>query len=129
MTDNVYQFPQRASLDPKRASSVDPERLTLALSRAGWRVVGPRVGSYTRFAPPPGLGASWDRRTVLVQLDREAPEFEQAMLAALADLADASGREFWSSALGMGLMADPADGFKFRKESAAPSGLIPWPQG
>jgi len=103
---------------------LDPERLCLLLQDAGWHVAGQRQGSYVRLAPP-----NEQRVSVLVPLDRNAPEFDQAMSEALSGVERLTSRDAWTSNLSGLLNTEPADGFRFRAESSAPRGLIPWTHG
>ncbi len=104
--------------------SVDPDRLGLLLQESGWQVVGQRAGAYVRLAPP-----HEDRTSVLVPLDRGAPEFRASMQSALAHIQDLVARDVGTSNISARLTAEPADGFRFRAESAAPRGLIAWTHG
>ncbi len=103
---------------------LDPERLALLLLEAGWRVAGQREGAYVRLAPP-----NEQRASVIVPLDRSAPEFDQAMSEALSDVERLVSRDVLESNLSGLLNAEPTDGFRFRAESNAPRGLIPWTHG
>jgi hypothetical protein len=111
-------------IDRPAAPRPDPERLSLLLQEAGWHVVGQRQGSYVRLAPPNEQHVS-----VLVPLDRSAPEFVQAMSEALSDVERLVSRDAWTSNLSGLLSDEPTDGFRFRAESIAPRGLIPWTHG
>lgn len=106
------------------APRIDPERLSLLLQEAGWHVSGQRRGSYIRLAPP----GEW-RVSVLVPLDRTAPEFDEAMSEALSDVERLVSRDAWTSNLSGLLSAVPTDGFRFQAESSAPRGLISWTHG
>jgi hypothetical protein len=103
---------------------LDPQRLALLLQEAGWRVAGHREGAYVRLAPPNEQGAS-----VIVPLDRSAPEFDQTMSEALSDVQRFVSRNTWTSNLSGLLNAEPTDGFRFRAQTNAPRGLIPWTHG
>ncbi|MEY9913311.1 hypothetical protein ABIA35_009578 [Catenulispora sp. MAP12-49] len=107
---------------------VDPARLSILLEEAGWRLVGGRPNVYSRFAPP---DESVDGRTrsLVVPLDMSAPDFEDSMSAALAELSGAEYRDSWLREISPRLGSAPSDQFKFRKESGAPIGLIAWRQG
>jgi len=106
------------------AERVDPDRVSLLLHEAGWRVVGQRQGSYVRMSPPGEFRAS-----VLVPLDRTAPEFAMSMQDALSDIERITARDIEASNISARLIAEPTDGFRFRTEAVAPRGLIPWTQG
>jgi hypothetical protein len=106
------------------AREMDPNRLGLILRESGWRVVGQRDGAYVRLAPPGVEG-----RSVLVPLDREAPEFSELIRAAVDDVENFMPSATWVSDVSARLIAQPVDGFRFTKESAAPSGMIAWPSG
>jgi hypothetical protein len=111
------------------SSQIDPERLTLLLEEAGWRLVGARRGIYNRFAPPDSEDEGWRGGSLLVPLNRGAPEFNELMDAALRQVAAESPRDAWQRVIVPRLRSDHADQFQFRKESAAPAGLISWKQG
>jgi hypothetical protein len=103
---------------------VDPERLRLVLQESGWTIAGQRTGVYVRLHPPEEGG-----HTVLVPLDRAAPEYVDSMRAALADIRRLATRDIWASNVSARLVVEPSDSFRFRAESAAPSGLIRWTHG
>ena len=103
---------------------LDPERMSLLLQSAGWQVVGRRQGAYVRVAPPGDY-----RFSVLLPLDRAAPEFDQTMREALVDIEQLSTREIWMSTIAARFATEPADGFRFVAESAAPRGFISWTHG
>lgn len=109
---------------PLRDRPPDPKRITRLLSDAGWRIVGQRHDAYVRMAPP---GES--RASVLVPLDRSAPEFAVVMEEALNDIQRMSIRDAGASYVTALLMADPTDGFRFKVENPGPRGLIRWAQG
>jgi hypothetical protein len=103
---------------------IDPERLKLVLQESGWKIAGQRANIYVRLLPP-----EEEKQTVLVPLDRQAPEYIEAMRAALAHIAHFVTRDSWMSNVSARLITEPADSFRFRAESAAPSGLISWNHG
>ncbi|MET9873350.1 hypothetical protein ABZZ36_01760 [Actinacidiphila glaucinigra] len=106
-------------------NKVDPETLTSVLEDVGWRTVGGRAGIYTRLAPP---GDSADRfPSLIVPLDVSAPDYSDAMSFALSLLSADS--DLWTRSIYPRLAVASSDEFKFRKESQAPSGLIPWRSG
>lgn len=121
-------------LSADRASDLDPGWLSDVLRRAGWQLTGERPGEYLRFAPPPGVtgGSS----SLLVPLDRTAPEFGELMREAAAQLtahgrlwdgvAAAAGSEWQEDAAAQ---PDRVDTFTVHKEVAAPRGLIAWRDG
>jgi hypothetical protein len=109
------------------ARLVDPERLTALLTSAGWRLVGGRRGVYNRFAPPDS--ESRIRGSLLVPLDRRAPEFEDLMASVLLELSSSLYSDAWERLIFPRLRTEPTDQFRFRKESGAPAGLISWRQG
>lgn len=106
------------------AERVDPERLSLVLQDSGWTIAGLRTGVYVRLLPP-GEGG----RSILVPLDQEAPEYHELMQAALADIRQFVIRDISAANVPARLVVEPSDSFRFRAESAAPSGLISWSQG
>ncbi|MFD9241175.1 hypothetical protein ACFV0D_04415 [Streptomyces sp. NPDC059556] len=106
-------------------AKVDPEKLKSVLEDVGWRAVGGRAGIYARFAPP---GDSVARSpSVIVPLDSHAPDYSDAMAFALSILTQDT--DLWARAIYPRLAVATSDEFRFRKESAAPSGLIPWRSG
>ena len=117
MTD----VPSFMNVGPER---IDPERLRLVLLESGWKVAGQRTGAYVRLLPP-----EEGQHSVLVPLDRQAPDYAESMRAALADIGHLTVRDFWASNVAARLVVEPSDSFRFRAESAAPSGLIPWTHG
>jgi hypothetical protein len=110
---------------------VDPDRLTLVLERAGWQLVGGRRGMYNRLAPPDDIDASgYSRRSsLIVPLDKRAPDYNDMMRAALISAQSIGPRGVWISEVLPRLSVEPSDSFRFRKESSAPAGLISWKQG
>jgi hypothetical protein len=106
---------------------VDPDRLTTLLLEAGWHLVGRRSGIYNRLAPPGEAEGRWG--SFVVPLDREAPEFVELMEHVLRQASSPSYRSLWARSIAPRLFTDPTDEFRFRKESAAPSGLISWREG
>ena len=107
-----------------RVERVNPERLRLVLQDAGWTIAGQRTGVYVRMLPPEEA-----EHSVLVPLDRDAPEYSETMTAALADIRRLAIREAWAPNVAARLVVEPSDGFRFRAESAAPAGLIAWTHG
>jgi hypothetical protein len=103
---------------------IDPERLALVLQESGWKVAGQRSGMYVRLRPP-----EEERYSVLVPLDREAPDYGESMRAALADIDRLVAQDISTSNIPARLIVEPSDSFRFRAESAAPIGLIAWTQG
>ncbi|WP_372663748.1 hypothetical protein [Amycolatopsis kentuckyensis] len=111
---------------PRGVAGIDPSRLVVLLENSGWRVVGGRRDVYNRIAPPPGINSGI--RSVLIPLDRGAPEFIDLMQAALIEISESEFRDTWAT-ISLRLGSEPADTFRFRKENSAPSGLISWKQG
>lgn len=109
---------------------VDPDRLLLLLEDLGWTIAGGRSGIYKRLTPPTDDQDSWGRRwSLLVPLDRSAPDFSDSMRAAILELRGSIFRDLWTVDLAPRLSTELTDSFRFRKESTAPTGLIPWRQG
>ncbi|WP_394615251.1 hypothetical protein JNUCC0626_36425 [Lentzea sp. JNUCC 0626] len=109
---------------------VDPDRLLLLLEDLGWTIAGGRNGIYKRLTPPTDGHDSWGQRwSLLVPLDRSAPDFSDSMRATILELSSSSFRDLWAVDLAPRLSTELTDSFRFRKESNAPSGLIPWRQG
>ncbi|WP_416520583.1 hypothetical protein [Streptomyces achromogenes] len=106
---------------------VDPDRLTTLLVEAGWHLVGRRSGIYNRLAPPGEIEGRLG--SFVVPLDREAPEFVELMEHVLRQASSPTYRSLWARSIAPRLFTDPTDEFRFRKESAAPSGLISWREG
>ncbi|QFU94071.1 hypothetical protein [Amycolatopsis sp. YIM 10] len=115
-----------AGISPDR---IDPQRLTVLLKSVGWQLRTGREGIYNRLIPPSSLEHPDSRpRSLLVPLNKNAPDYNLLMNAALTELDEADRRDRWSEVLPR-LRSEPTDSFRFRKESAAPSGLISWRQG
>jgi hypothetical protein len=117
----MSETPFFTGLGPER---VNPERLRLLLQESGWTVAGQRTGAYVRLSPPQEGESS-----VLVPMDRAAPEYSRSMRAALADIRRLASGDTWAANVAARLVVEPSDNFRFRAETAAPSGLISWPQG
>ena len=103
---------------------IDPERLALILEDSGWNVAGRRSGMYVRLRPP-----GQERYSVLIPLDREAPDYSGSMRAALTDIDRLVAHDTLTSNIPARLIVEPSDSFRFRAESSAPIGLIAWTQG
>jgi len=103
---------------------VNPDVLSSLLKDAGWHLAGERTGVYARFVAP---GESFSSENLLIPLDRSAPEYSHMLRAALEALSQ--HKDLWARRLSPRLTADVSDEFKFRKESAAPSGFISWREG
>ncbi|GAA0903624.1 hypothetical protein GCM10009558_002600 [Virgisporangium aurantiacum] len=112
--------------DGAQPLDVAPLRLTVLLEQAGWQLIGGRRAIYNRLSPP--SDTSGGTRTLVVPLDRGAPEYEELMRKALAKIA---GENFdtWRGRLLPRLSVAVTDEYRFRKESDAPSGLIVWREG
>lgn len=110
-----------AELGPDR---VDPERLRLLLQDSGWTVTGQRTGVYVRLLSPQEGESS-----VLVPMDRTAPEYSRSMRAALADIRRLASGDIWAANVAARLVVEPSDNFRFRADTSAPTGLISWTQG
>jgi hypothetical protein len=105
--------------------NVDPVKLTDLLEDIGWTLKGRREGSYNRLAPP--IENLFFPGSLLIPLDRTAPEFYDSLHSALLQLSQ--DRDLWTRTLYPRLAVGVSDAFHFRKESSAPSGLIAWDQG
>ncbi|MFI8458764.1 hypothetical protein ACIGG8_25510, partial [Kitasatospora sp. NPDC085464] len=109
------------------AERVDPEKLAVLLEDSGWKLAGGRRGVYLRLSPP-GDNPIWSRAAgLLLPLDQEDPDFLEIMAAALDQIAQ--NHDFWSRVVFPKLAVSSSDEFRFRRESAAPSGLIHWRSG
>ncbi|MBM0255513.1 hypothetical protein [Micromonospora sp. 4G55] len=108
---------------------IDPDRFTLLLEEAGWKLVGARRGQYKRFAPPGLNDPSGFRGSLIIPLDRGAPEFPQMMSAAVREVSNTDAGDLWRRVIQPRIIVDTADQFQFRKETDAPPGTIPWKQG
>ncbi len=106
--------------------STHPHRLLTLMRNSGWRDVGHRPNSYTRLQRT--SSASHQGTSVIVPLDRDASDFSLLMAAALETI-----RRMWPStwqrSIEPFLGLEAADVFSFRKETAAPRGLIAWNEG
>jgi hypothetical protein len=117
----MSESPSFPNVVPER---IDPERLSRVLQESGWRVAGRRSGVYIRLSPP-----AEESYSVVVPLDRKAPEYSSVMRSALIDISRLATRDLWGSDVAARLVVDPADSFRFRAETAAPAGLIAWTHG
>ncbi|MFE9994068.1 hypothetical protein [Streptomyces avermitilis] len=108
-------------------AKVDPAKLTGLLEEAGWRPAGGRRGIYMRYLPPEAEEAHARFASLVVPLDIHAPEFDDVMKSALMQIAE--DRESWTRLIYPRLTVDASDEFRFRRESAAPSGFIDWRSG
>lgn len=111
------------------ADRIDPNRLTVLLEGLGWRLVGGRRGLYNRLAPPSLTDETGLRGSLVIPLDREAPEFAELLSAAVLEVSSSTSQDLWQRLIEPRIVADPADQFQFRKETSAPAGLIPWKLG
>lgn len=102
---------------------IDPGFLIRLLISQGWSVSGEWSGVYTRVKRDPE-----DRSSLLVPLDRQAPDYEELLVSCLGQLRR-DHPELWRSALAVRLGSSPKDVLQFRKETAAPAGLISWSAG
>jgi cystathionine gamma-lyase len=84
---------------------------------------------YNRLAPPGLIDESGIRGSLVIPLDKEAPEFWELITAAVRDLSAGAGGDLWRRLIEPRLVAEAVDQFQFRKEVAAPAGLIPWKLG
>lgn len=114
------------SQQPDRALP-SPRRLIQLLEEAGWQQVSGRGDHYRRFAPQSDeLGPR--RRSLLVPLEPEAPDFPELMQEAVDAL-----RRLPSDSAAFTLLSrlttSPTDQFAFAKETAAPKGWIQWDEG
>lgn len=107
---------------------VDPARLTVLLEDAGWELAGGRQGQYNRLTPPSGAYKSGNQHSLIVPLDKTAPDYTELMVSALRDVTAAASSDLWKLVEAR-LLTESADQFQFRKESNAPPGLIPWREG
>lgn len=103
-----------------------PRRLIQLLEESGWQQISSRGDLYLRFVPPGDeLGR---RRSLVVPLETEAPDFPELM----RDAVDALRRLPSDSAaftMLSRLTTSPTDQFAFAKETAAPKGWIQWEEG
>ena len=101
--------PSFMSIGPER---INPERLSLVLQDSGWTIAGRRAGVYVRLLPPEDHDHS-----VLVPLDQTAPEFTEAMRAAVADIRRLTIRENWAANVSARLVVEPSDSFRFARRA------------
>ena len=66
-------------------TTADPARIIDALRTEGWEIAGHKYGVYVRLAWPDDKD-----RSLLVPLDKTAPEFEELLRAALGQLETAT---------------------------------------
>ncbi|NMO54496.1 hypothetical protein HH310_25335 [Actinoplanes sp. TBRC 11911] len=109
---------------------IDPMRFTALLEQAGWRLIGGRRGLYNRLAPP-SLADTPDgvRSSILIPLDRQAPDYSELIRAAIHEVQGTEDGEVWHRQILPRIVARAADQFQFRRQTEAPAGLIPWDQG
>lgn len=109
---------------------IDPQRLLAVLSNDGWTTAGGRSGLYVRLRPPSiDRDLVSERWSLLVPLDMSAPDYPDLMRAAILELTESPLPSLKSRSLLPRLQMGQTDSFIFRKESAAPSGLISWRDG
>lgn len=108
-------------------AKVDPAKLAGLLEEAGWRPAGGRRGIYVRYLPPEAEETHARFASLVVPLDVHAPEFDDVMKSALMQISE--DRESWTRLIYPRLTVDASDEFRFRRESAAPSGFIDWRSG
>jgi len=108
-------------------NQVDPLRLTVLLETLGWKLVGGRRAVYNRLLPPGDV--SEREQSLIVPTDRTAPEFEELMGAALAQLAVPAYRDVWQRLVTSTVDPRGLDEFRVCKETEAPAGLIRWQLG
>lgn len=108
--------------------SIDPQRLTVLLEEAGWRIVGGREGLYTRLtaAQNSGVGRA---PSVTVPLDRGAADYILLMSELIARLQEPDFADSWSRTILPRLAIKLADELRFHKETPSPKGFIPWKLG
>lgn len=106
----------------------DPGRLIELLAAARWQQVAGREGQYARFMPPGGEALGPRRRSLLIPLNPQAPDYNELMREAILTLGRMP-REGSTSALVNRLVATPTDAFSFAKETVAPRGWIQWDAG
>src|SRR6185437_7295056 len=87
--------------------NVDPAKLTELLEDVGWKISGGREGSYSRLAPP--IEAVFVPQSLLIPLDRTAPEFKEIMKAALLQLSQ--DRDLWARTIYPRLAVGVSDAF------------------
>ncbi len=80
-----------------------------------------------RYLPPGSEDSPSRFSSLMLPLDVHAPEFDDVMKSALMQIAE--DREAWTRVIYPRLAVDASDEFRFRRESAAPSGFIDWRSG
>lgn len=110
----------------KRTPEVNPERLVETLTDNGWSTVGYREGVYIRLRS--NYQSTVSNVSVVIPLKRSASDFHTLMTAAIKSIRGL-GEDVWIRAIEPLLMLTPVDRFRFRKETAAPQGLILWDDG
>lgn len=103
-----------------------PRRLIQLLEESGWEQISSRGDLYLRFLPPGDeLGR---RRSLVVPLETEAPDFPELMREAV-DALRALPSDSAAFTMLSRLTTSPTDQFAFAKETAAPKGWIQWDEG
>jgi hypothetical protein len=104
---------------------IDGGRLRSMLLDSGWTVAGEREGLYVRLRPDTDDGS---QGSLLIPTNPESSDYADLLAEAMRTLRT-SHSELWTRLLLPQLSTVATDAFRFRKESAAPPGLIPWEQG
>ena len=105
--------------------TIDGGRLRTMLVDAGWTVAGEREELYVRLRPSADDGG---HGSLLIPTNPHSADYADLLAEAMRTLRT-SRSELWTRLLLPQLSAVATDAFRFRKESAAPTGLISWEQG
>jgi hypothetical protein len=120
-------MPELAYAELPGPGQVDPSRLTILLEEVGWHLIGGRREAYNRLAPP--SDPSGRQTSLVVPLDRTAPEFEEMMAEVLRKVARPEYQEDWQRRILPRLLTRRSDEYRFRKETDLAPGLISWREG
>lgn len=101
-------------------------RLVLLLEQSGWRLVGGQEGYYSRLANDDL--ANGREASLLVPTNPNSPDFSDLMSAVIHRL-ETDYTDLWRRELLPRLTMVRSDAIRFRKETSAPSGMIPWDEG
>jgi hypothetical protein len=109
-------------------ATVDPERLVLLLSNAGWEPSGGQPGLYARLRDrTENRGSETARASVIVPLDRRMADFSELLSQAITLLSAMTTTSVARVVADLSIL--PGDEIKFRKERHTVHGAVPWSVG